>query len=132
MGPMGSHSNAALSTRIRILMKTETSSTVVEKIRVHKWRIRIVFARPHENAKTTKTQQHPLKGMRCIKNDIIVLNWEASVFVLSSRRFQKSCFFGARYAVYVRRGPETKGLTRRWQSQRLLFTLFTSCFTNER
>ena len=46
--------------------------------------------------------------------------------------FKKSCFFGARYAVYVRRGPETKGLTKRWQSQRLLFTLFTSCFTNER
>ena len=74
-----------------------------------------------------------------LKGHALYQEWYSYRIELGSLRFRpikpafsKICFFGARYAVYVRRGPETKRLTKLWQSQRLLFTLFTSCFNNER
>ena len=47
-----------LSTHIRIFLKTESFS-VSEKIRVHTQCIRIVFSRPHENAKRLKYDSVP-------------------------------------------------------------------------
>ena len=37
---------------IRIFLRTEIFFPVFRKIRIHTWRMRIGFARPHKNAKT--------------------------------------------------------------------------------
>ena len=41
-----------------------------QKIRVQTYRMRIVFARLHENAKTMDMQLNSLQDMRCIMYDI--------------------------------------------------------------
>ena len=52
----------ALSTRVRIFLKTKICFFVFEKIRVHTlmWRIRFVFACPHKNALTIGLTGHAL------------------------------------------------------------------------
>ena len=52
----------ALSTRVRVFLKTKICFFVFEKIRVHTlmWRIRFVFACPHKNALTIGLTGHAL------------------------------------------------------------------------
>ena len=52
----------ALSTRVRIFLKTKICFFVFEKLRVHTlmWRIRFVFACPHKNALTIGLTGHAL------------------------------------------------------------------------
>ena len=52
----------ALSTRVRVFLKTKVCFFVFEKIRVHTlmWRIRFVFACPHKNALTIGLTGHAL------------------------------------------------------------------------
>ena len=52
----------ALSTRVRVFLKTKICFFVFEKIRVHTlmWRIRFVFAGPHKNALTIGLTGHAL------------------------------------------------------------------------
>ena len=52
----------ALSTRVRVFLKTKICFFVFEKIRVHTlmWRIRFVFAGPHINALTIGLTGHAL------------------------------------------------------------------------
>ena len=52
--------------------KRRVFSSVFQKIRLHKWRIRIVFGRPHENAKQRKYDSIPHRAcLMLVLNDVL-------------------------------------------------------------
>ena len=50
--------------RIQIFLKSDIFSPLSKKIRIDTLRIRIVLARPYENAKTIEIRLHSLMSMR--------------------------------------------------------------------
>lgn len=61
------------STLIRIFLNMEgVFQNVFENIRFHTQRILIVFAHPHEKAKTMEIRQHTLEGMGRMMYNVII------------------------------------------------------------
>ena len=78
------------------IFENADSSLRFQKIRLPTYRIRIVFARLHENAKPMDMQSNSLQDMRCIMYDI-----EKPAFSKISTRgpFLKTCILVPKNAV---------------------------------